>query len=272
MSRKTSFYYSFLVLPADQRRAIVAVWDFCRAVDDAVDDDPGAAGGQPAGRDAVAFWRAELARAYDGGSPASAQARNLQPFIRQFDLPRQAFEDVIDGVTMDLDTTRYQTFDDLVEYCRRVASAVGMICIAIFGATREAAREYALNLGIALQLTNIIRDVRDDLDRGRVYIPMDDLAAAGCTIADLQNGRVTPAVRTLLAFECQRARAFYARADQAMPRADRRRLVAAEIMRAVYFETLRRVERNDYDVFHARARVPRAQQALIALKVWLWPL
>ena len=271
MARKTSFYYSFLVLPANQRRAIIAVWDFCRAVDDAVDEEPGTANGQPSGRESVPFWRSELALAYDGGSPTTLQGRNLQPFIREFELPRQAFEDVIDGVAMDLDTTRYQTFDDVFEYCRRVASAVGMICIAIFGVRHERAREYALNLGVALQLTNIIRDVRDDLERGRVYIPLDDLAAAGCTIDDLRAGQVTPPVRRLLEFQCRRARDFYARADRAMPDADSRRLVAAEIMRAVYFRTLERVEENGYDVFHQRVRVPRAQQALIALKVWLWP-
>src|SRR5579862_7162199 len=162
MARKTSFYYSFLVLPAEQRRAILAVWDFCRAVDDAVDEAP-AGDGLPSGREAVGFWRAELASCFDGGAPRTGQGQRLQPFVRSFDLPRQAFEDVIDGVAMDLDTTRYQTFDDLFEYCRRVASAVGMICIRIWRCQDEGARDYALNLGVALQLTNILRDVKGDL-------------------------------------------------------------------------------------------------------------
>ena len=178
MARKTSFYYSFLVLPPEQRRAIVAVWDFCRAVDDGVDESPaGGSAAQMSGRAAVDFWRSELARCYDGGAPTTSQGSSLQPFIRRFELPRQAFEDVISGVAMDLDTTRYQTFEELFEYCRRVASAVGMICISIFGCRNAGAREYALNLGVALQLTNIIRDVKDDLERGRVYLPLDDLAA-----------------------------------------------------------------------------------------------
>ena len=133
MARKTSFYYSFLVLPPEQRRAIIAVWDFCRAVDDAVDEEPSVAAGLPTGRAAVAFWREELARVFAGQPASTPQGRRLQPFIAPFDLPRQAFEDVIDGVAMDLDTTRYQTFADLFEYCRRVASAVGMICIKVFG-------------------------------------------------------------------------------------------------------------------------------------------
>jgi phytoene synthase len=269
MARKTSFSYAFLVLPADQRRAIVAVWDFCRVVDDSV-DEPQAGDGLPHGREAVAFWRRELALAYDGGHPTTPQARALPPLIRDFDLPRQAFEDVIDGVAMDLDTTRYQTFDDLFEYCRRVASAVGMICIRIFGCRHPRSEDYALHLGVALQLTNILRDVRTDLARGRVYLPLCDLAAHGCTIDDLTNGIITPSVRSLLAFECARARGFYQRAVEARPEADRPRLVAAEIMRAVYFDTLRRIERCGYDVFTTRTRVPKPRQAVIALRQWMW--
>jgi phytoene synthase len=276
MARKTSFYYAFLVLPPDERRAIIAVWDFCRAVDDAVDEAPqaGSPGGMVAGREAVAFWRGELARCYEGVEPATAQGRRLQPFVRRFDLPRQAFDDVIDGVAMDLDTTRYQTFADLFEYCRRVASAVGLICIRIFGCRSAGACEYALNLGVALQLTNILRDIKDDLARGRVYLPLDDLAAYGCTVADLEAGVVTRPIRELLAFECRRARDFYGRAVAARPPEDRPRLVAAEIMRAVYFETLRRIESSGpsgYDVFAKRVRVARPRQAAIALRTWLWP-
>jgi 15-cis-phytoene synthase len=269
MARKTSFYYAFLVLPPEQRRAIIAVWDFCRAVDDAIDECP--ADGPAEGRAAVVFWRDELARCFDAAPPATPQGQRLQPFIRACDLPRQAFEDVIDGVAMDLDTIRYQTFDQLFEYCRRVASAVGMICIRIFGCRGDGACEYALNLGVALQLTNVLRDVRDDLERGRVYLPLDDLAACACTVDDLHAGIVTEPVRRLLAFECARAHDFYRRAAAALPAEDRRRLVAAEIMRAVYFETLGRIERGGYDVFTARVRVPRPRQAAIALKQWLWP-
>lgn len=272
MARKTSFYFSFLVLPAEQRRAIVAVWDFCRAVDDAVDEAPEAPGTAAVeGRDAVAFWRRELAMCYDGQPPSTTEARALQPFVRAFGLPRRAFDDVIDGVAMDLDTVRYPTFAALTEYCRRVASAVGLICIRIFRCTSPQAEDYAWNLGIALQLTNILRDIPSDLGRGRVYIPEEDLAAFGCTADDLRAGVVTEPVRRLMAFECARAREFYRRAVAARPADDRGRLVAAEIMRAVYFETLRRIERCGYDVFTTRTRVPRPQQAMIAIREWLWP-
>lgn len=281
MARKTSFYYSFLVLPPEQRRAIVAVWDFCRAVDDAVDEPdvatapgttaaPSPAEIEAASRRALVSWRAELARCYEQGTPQTPQGFNLQPFIKTFDLPRQAFEDVIDGVAMDLDTTRYETFDDLLQYCYRVASAVGLVCINIFGCTQPGARQYALDLGVALQLTNIIRDVKDDLDKGRVYLPQEDLRAAGCRVEDLAAGVVTEPVKRLLAFECRRAHEFYVRAAQSRPSEVRRRLVAAEIMRAVYYETLLRIEQNDYDVFSARTRVPKPIQALIALRQWAW--
>jgi phytoene synthase len=230
--------------------------------------------GFPTGRDAVAFWRAELARCYEGTPPQTVQGQRLQPFVRRFDLPRQAFEDVISGVAMDLDVTRYESFADLLEYCRRVASAVGLVCIRIFGCRSAAACEYALNLGVALQLTNILRDIKDDLARGRVYVPVEDLDAHGCTIADLQAGIVSEKMRRLLAFECRRARDFYQRAIDARTPEDRPKLVAAEIMRAVYFETLKRIERSGpegYDVFSARVRVARPTQAAIALRQWLWP-
>jgi len=266
MARKTSFYYSFLVLPAEQRRAIEAVWDFCRAVDDAVDEP---APDMPS-REAVAFWRGELARCYENGTPQTPQGRGLQPFIAPFDLPRQAFEDVIDGVAMDLDTARYKTFDELFEYCRRVASAVGLICIRIFGCRNPKAADYALNLGVALQLTNILRDIPDDLARGRVYLPLDDLAAHGCTVEDLAAGQLNDGLVKLMAFECGRARDFYRRAVDARPDEDRRRLIAAEIMRAVYFATLRGIERRGYDVFHGRVKLRRPAQLLVAARQWLF--
>jgi 15-cis-phytoene synthase len=267
-ARKTSFYYSFLVLPADQRRAIIAVWDFCRAVDDAVDeaDLPGAL--PP--REGVAHWRAELARCFNGQPPITPQGRRLQPFVSEFDLPRQAFEDVIDGVAMDLDHVRYETFDDLLQYCRRVASAVGMICIRIFRCQDARSSDYALYLGVALQLTNIIRDVKADLACGRLYLPLQDLQMAGCTVEELAAGRVSEPVRRLLAFECARAQEYYRKAIACRPEVDRRRLVAAEIMRAVYSETLRRIERRGFDVFGERVRVPKPIQAAIALRQWLF--
>ncbi len=275
MARDTSFYYAFLMLPPAKRNAIVAVWDFCRAVDDAVDEaEP--EGAWPLGADArmkaedeLAMWRGELARCFDAaGQPETAQGRTLQPLVSVFDLPRQPFEDLIDGVAMDLVHDRYDTIEDLLEYCRRVASAVGLVCIEIFGCRDARSREYAVHLGLALQLTNIVRDVGVDLACGRVYLPQEDLRRFGCTEDALARGVVTPQVRALLAFEIARAREYFVRASGALPRSDARKLVAAEIMGAIYQDILRRIEANDYDVFTQVVRVPRPARFLIALTTW----
>lgn len=278
MARDTSFYYAFLMLPAARRNAIVAVWDFCRAVDDAVDEampDGGwplsAEARQRAERD-LALWRAEVARAFDTsgalGGPETRQGQALAPLIAAFNLPRQPFDDLIDGVAMDLARDRYETIDELLEYCRRVASAVGLICIEIFGCRDRAARDYAIQLGLALQLTNIIRDVGVDLRRGRVYLPQEDLRRFGCGEEALARGEVTPAVRALLQFEIARAREHFARAARALPRGEARKLVAAEIMGAIYQDILRRIEARDCDVFTQVIRVPRPARLGIALTTW----
>ena len=264
MSRDTSFYYSFLVLPPRKRSAIVAVWDFCRAVDDAVDEEEE----RERAASALAAWRAELAACYNGATPRTPQGRELQAYTREFNLPRQAFEDLIDGVEMDLRFARYPTFDALSEYCRRVASAVGLICVEIFGYRNAAAREYAVHLGMALQLTNIIRDVATDLSRGRVYLPEEDLRRFGVTDEELRAGSVTPQIRALLAHECARAHDYFRRAAALLPREDARSLVAAEIMGRIYYEILRRIERAGYDVFSSRIRVPRPRRALIAARLF----
>ena len=274
MSRATSFYYAFVVLPKPQREAIVAVWDFCRAVDDVVDEPPPEAQGlssearSEALRAALQGWRAELARCYTG-APETPQGIALQPWIRHFDLSRQPFADLIDGVEMDLDRSCYDTFDDLREYCWRVASTVGLVCIEIFGQRSDRAREYAVHLGIALQLTNILRDVGGDAERGRIYLPQEDLRRFGCTNEDLRAGMLTAGVRQLLAFQRQRAVEYYAKAAELQSGLDARALVAAEIMGRIYRETLDRIERAGYDVFSQRIRVPRARRIAIAADTWM---
>jgi phytoene synthase len=262
--RATSFYYSFLALPPEKREAIVAVWDFCRAVDDAVDEVREGEGAR-----ALAGWRDELARLYDHGEPLTREGRSLRPVLRRFTLPRSAFEDLIDGVAMDLEHRRYETFDALRQYCLRVASAVGLICVEIFGYGDVRARDYAIELGIALQLTNIIRDVAPDLERGRLYIPLEDLRRFDCTEDDLRAGVMTPHVQNLLMFQAQRARQYYRQAAETLPDGDSRRLIAAQIMAAIYQELLKTIERAGGDVFKRRVRVHRARQAAIAGLTWL---
>jgi len=271
-TRDTNFYYSFLVLPVRQRRAIVAVWDFFRAVDDTVDEkasgpDSGAARAAAAAE--LAAWRAALDASYRGIPTGNPVADRLTPHIKAFRLPRAQFDDVIDGVEMDLGDRRFATFDDLRAYCLRVASAVGLICIEIFGCRDPRSREFAIQLGIALQLTNILRDVGKDLAVGRLYLPLEDLARFSVTEAALGAGEVTGPVRQLLAFEAGRAREHYRLAAAALPAGDARRLVAARIMGAIYLDLLDRIERSGFAVFGPLVRVPRPRKIRIAAITWL---
>ena len=272
MTRKTSFYYSFLVLPADQRRAIIAVFDFCRAVDDSVDLETDPARAQAA----LTLWRDEISRVFGDGSPQTLQGRQLQPFVAACRLPREQFEALIDGVSMDAPPRRYSTFADLEPYCHRVASSVGLICAAIFGRRGADVDTYARDLGVALQLTNILRDVGVDFGRGRCYLPLEDFERFDCSEEDLQReveqGRLqSDRVRVLLEHQAARARVFFARADRALPPADAKRFVAAEIMHAIYRELLRRIEAARCDVFGPLVRVPKPVQARLALRTW-WRL
>ena len=270
--RKTSFYFSFLSLSRPRRQAIMAVWDFCRAVDDAVDleTDPARA------RAAMDAWRADIARMFDGRPAGTPEARALQPFLRQFNLPRAQFDALVDGVSMDIDPIRYQTFEDLQPYCHRVASAVGLICAEIFGYQDRRVLDYARDLGVALQLTNILRDVGVDYGRGRLYLPLDDLARFGCTEADVSNevaqaggGVKSAAVRSVLEHQAARARVFFDRAVRALPPGDAKAFTAAEIMRAIYWDILLRIEAAGCDVFSRVIRAPRPVQAKLAIQTWL---
>jgi len=274
MARDTNFYYSFLVLTPARRQAIVAVWDFCRAVDDAVDE---ARVETEADRAAVHArldeWRREIARCFvaiddPASAPQTPQGRALVPFIRQFDLPRGPFTDLVDGVAMDIGHRRFKNFAELYQYCYRVASTVGIICVQIFGCQDAQARDYATDLGLALQLTNILRDVKADYERGHIYLPLQDLDRFGCGEADLGAETPSAGLRELLRFEAARARDFYARAAASRPHGFARRLVAAEIMGAIYRDLLSTIEARDYDILSTRVRVTRPRQASIALSTW----
>jgi phytoene synthase len=269
--RDTSFYYSFLVLPAEQRRAIIAVWDFCRAVDDSVDVAGGAA--------ALDRWKAELDRVYatgagpDGG-PQTSQGLALQHWVRRFNLTRWHFDAVLAGVEMDLAPRRYETMGDLREYAERVASAVGLMCLEIFGVRDGSADRYAHELGVALQLTNILRDVPEDLAAGRIYLTVEDQRAAGVTDEMLRASVASrtfsdPRVRDLLARHGAHARAQFARVTHLFPWRKGRKLVAAEIMKAVYRRLLDKIEARGFDVFRERVTVPRPERARVALGVYL---
>ena len=270
--RDTNFYYSFVVLSEARRRAIIAVWDFCRVVDDTVDekaDDRAVPGARAAASAELSTWRDELAACYNGQPACTPQGQALAPHIAAFRLPRRPFDDIIDGVESDIDRPRFRTFEELRRYCLRVASAVGLICIEIFGYTNQQCRQYAIDLGIALQLTNILRDLGRDLAVGRLYLPLEDLERFHVSEDDLRVGHVSAPVRALLDFEARRARDYFARAARGLPREDARRLVAARIMGAIYLDLLKRIEMSGYHVFSTTIRAPRWRRATIAAGTWL---
>jgi 15-cis-phytoene synthase len=271
MARDTNFYYSFLVLSPARRQAIVAVWDFCRAVDDAVDEARVETDAERAEAHArLDEWRREIGRCFGADEPPrTPQGQALLPFIRQFDLPRGPFGDLVDGVAMDIGHRRFRNFAELYQYCYRVASTVGIICVQIFGCQDAQSRDYAMDLGLALQLTNILRDVKVDLERGRLYLPLEDLAKHGVTEAMLVSDTASPAVRALLRAHAARARDYYARATRAIPADESRRLIAAEIMSGIYQAILAEIERRDFDVFGEKVRVSRPRRAWIAATIWL---
>src|SRR5215813_12582584 len=260
----SNFYYSFLLLPRAQRHAIKNVYAFCRLLDDVVDEDP-------TGRDPYAeleFWRGEVESVFQG-SPTSEFGEELLATVEEFDLPKEPFLDLIDGMEMDLKWHSYQTFADLREYCYRAASAVGLICIEIFGYESARTREYAVNLGLALQLTNILRDLQEDIARDRIYIPLEDLERFGYSERDLRAFRYNQPFIELMKFETQRARSYFAKAASSLPEQDRRSMFAAEIMSTIYREILESMPRVQYDVFRNRLAIPKKRRMKIALETWL---
>jgi len=266
---RSNFYYAFLTLPRPRREALYAVYAFCRTVDDIADL------GQERGVDAATLrgqldgWREEVARCYaPAGRPAHAIAQRLAVAVRAYPIPQDALLAIVDGVAMDLDGTVYESEDDLYPYCYRVASAVGLAAIEIFGYTDPSARSYATNLGIALQLTNIIRDVGGDARAGRVYVPRQDLQQFGVTLDDLRAGRYTDGFAVLMAHQAARARRFYRQAREAFPRKDARSLIAAEIMGQIYWALLRRIESRRFRVLEERVTVPAGRKVAIALRCW----
>jgi phytoene synthase len=258
----SNFYYAFMLLPRERRRALYSVYAFCRFVDDIVDRDriDNAAA-------MLARWREELDKVF-AGTPSRAISRALSENVRRFNIPRCYFEEIIDGVEMDLTQCRYATFADLYLYCRRVASAVGLICIEIFGYRNQSARLYAERLGIAFQLTNIIRDVAEDAARGRIYLPLEDLARFDVGEAEILNSIYSPRFRRLIEFEAQRARQYYSDAGKALADEDRGSMLAAEGMRLIYASLLERIARADYRVFGRRMSLSAPRKLYLIGRAW----
>jgi len=260
----TSFYYSFSLLPRQKREAIHAVYAFCRYTDDIVDE------GTDEHSKVVRLrrWRMELGRALRGTS-TYVILNQLSATARKFNIPVDHFYDLIRGMEMDLSKTRYETFDELYRYCFLVASSVGLMCRQIFGYRNDSTRDYAVNLGVALQLTNILRDIKEDAKRGRIYIPAEDLRRFGYTEEDLLAFRYTPEFVNLMRFECDRASKYFDIARAALGNEDKRFFFAARIMWSIYAHTLRRIMRSNYNVFERRISVPGLLKVLIAFRYWL---
>lgn len=263
----TSFYYAFLFLPPEKRQAIHALYAFCREVDDVVDEceDPGIAAAK------LSWWRQEvsLLDSPEGQTQPSHPVMLALRDVRQnFDLPLEYFNEIIDGMAMDLEYSRYPDFKSLSLYCYRVAGVVGLLSAEIFGMTDRKTQRYATELGTALQLTNIIRDVGEDARRGRIYLPVDELQQFNVPAADILNAKETPEFVALMTFQGERAQSYYDRALSSLPPADRSAQRPGLIMAAVYRTLLDEISKDGYQVLKQKTALPPLRKLWLALKTW----
>jgi phytoene synthase len=258
---------AFVLLPKPRRDAMSALYAFCRNVDDVVDED---AAPVEERRRQLADWRADIARACDNQPPQFAVNRELQPVIRQFSLPFALFDELIRGCEMDLDVKRYENFDQLELYCYRVASVVGLLSIQIFGYQNPVTRDYAISLGKALQFTNILRDVKTDATRGRIYLPESELKKFGVGENEILQGHYSENYRALAESMAARAKGFYSAAQKSLPAEDRKNMAAAELMGMVYWRLLKKLERARFDVFGERpVGLSKPQKLALIFQSWL---
>ena len=257
---------AFVMLPKAKRDGMSALYAFCREVDDVADEDAASVADR---RAQLAAWRADIRRACENGKPEFAVNQELQPFIQKHHLRFELFDELLKGCEMDLDTTRYETWEQLEVYCYRVASVVGLLSIEIFGYTNPQCREYAVALGQALQLTNILRDIRADAERGRIYLPLAELRRCNVSEAEILRHEYTDRFQNLAASVADRARGFYGRARATLPPEDRRAMVAAELMGSVYWRLLRKLEAKRFDVLGPEpTRLSKPQKLALILRSW----
>ena len=243
----SSFYYSFRFLPEKQRQAIIALYAFCREVDDTVDE----ISDKDLAATKLEWWRNEIILTFKGVATHPV-GKSLQFALENFDLHEEYFMEIIDGMAMDLDQFTYPSFKNLALYCHRAASVVGLLSVEIFGYQDRATLKYAENLGMALQLTNIIRDVREDAERGRIYLPQDELARFNVKADDLFNLKSSPELIELLKFQTERAKNYYQKAMQLLPDCDRYSQRTGLIMAAIYEATLDEIEKDGFGVMQRR--------------------
>jgi len=260
----SSFYYSFMFLPPDKRRAITALYAFCREVDDVVDE----CSDENVARTTLNWWRMEVSAIY-GGKPQHPVAQALAPLVKQFNLPQEHLHEIIDGMEMDLNQHTYADFKALQLYCYRVASVVGLLAAEIFGYTDRKTLKYAHDLGIAFQLTNIIRDVGEDARRGRIYLPLDELAKFGVHTGDILDAKEKEGFQQLMQFQVERAQRFYIQAFEQLPVADRKTQRTGLIMAAIYRATLDEVVASGCHVLKERVSLTPLRKLWLAYKTWL---
>lgn len=260
---------AFVLLPKAKRDGMSALYAFCREVDDVADDETVPVEER---RRRLAAWREDIARASGRvpGEPRMAVNRELSAVIREHRLPYELFDELIQGVEMDLDIKRYETWAELELYCYRVASVVGLLSIEIFGYTNPRCRDYANYLGKALQLTNILRDVKSDAERGRIYLPMAELARHQVSAEEILRGQYSRRFQALAESTAAKAREFYRLARETLPAEDRRSMAAAELMGSVYWRLLRKLELQQFDVFGPHpTRLSKGQKLLLVLRTWV---
>ena len=258
-----NFYYTFRPMPSDKRRAMYAVYAYCRLCDDIADEDL-TTDERRMGFEGV---RRNLAASEPAGEHA-AMYRALHDAAERFGIPYQYFEEVLQGVEMDMVKSRFADFEELREYCYKVASVVGLVCIRIFGYTAPEAEEYAVDMGIALQLTNILRDVKEDAERGRIYIPQDEMKRFGYTEAELQRGEVTDGFRALMSYQTARAREYYESSKGLFPLISADARACPKLMHATYSGILERIERAGFDVFTRRIGLSAGTKLLLLARLW----
>lgn len=257
---------AFVLLPREKRDGMSALYAFCREVDDVADDESVPSGKR---REQLAAWREDIRAACTGGHPQFPVNRELQPVINRYGLAFGLFDELIQGVEMDLEIKRYPTHQQLDEYCYRVASVVGLLSIEIFGYKNPACREYAVHLGKALQLTNILRDVRSDAERGRIYLPLSELERFQVSAEEILRFEYSPRFEALARSVAHRARAFYQKARETLPAEDRRSMIAAELMGSVYWRLFRKLERQKFQVFGpAPTRLSKWQKIGLIFRTW----
>lgn len=261
---RSSFYYAFNLLPAEQRDAMNTVYAFCRQTDDIVDEGTVA--------DEIKFerlrkWRIELEKSLNGHSDYQI-INKLSKTIQKFNIPLEPFFDLLKGMEMDLQQKRYLTFNDLHTYCYRVASTVGLMCIEIFGYRHPSAKDFAVNLGIALQLTNILRDIKKDAERGRIYLPKEDLVKFNYNESDIFNNIYNENFRKMMKYQVERAKEYFNSATNCLNREDKKTMFAARAMQHIYYRMLNKIVDADYDVYHRKIKISTAKKVGISLSVW----